>query len=285
MKAYWLNNGQPITVGSDGGRYDRYAGRYGRVIDLEDGTNPIPTFGASQDEVMGKIERTMMHSQIRMSQLTAPATPARTPPAATPAVPKKLTPEQTMQATADLGNPAKAGAAVAQLLESATGIDLNQLMIENFERTCLQWEASRPEFYGHFTNRKLIADNARMRAGGLKNITAAVLDQVYQELQAGGYLLSREEFADQPQPRTPAVPPEEIPAPRTEARPTPNFATGHRGTKLRGGQSFATWTPKYTKEQIDTMPLAKADRLIRSNDEEYNKAVEHWYGSGRRASA
>lgn len=272
MKAYWLNNGEPLTEG-------KHAGRYGRVTDLEDGTNPVTTYGASKDEVMGKIERTMMHAQQHMARAAAPKPPApANPPKTAPAVRRtQLTPEETMQATADLTDPAKAPQAVRRLVESATGLNFDELTLEAFGNTCQAWQNSHPEFFDHPTNVKLIADNAIMRAGGMKNVNAAVLDLVYRDLLAGNFLLSQDELATNDQPQTPAAPPEQTPASRADSRPR-NFATGHRSTQLQSRQGV-TWKPKYTREEIDTMPLAKAEKLLRSNDQDYTQAVEHWYPS------
>lgn len=277
MKAYWLNDGNPLTEG-------KHAGRYGRVSDLEDGTDPVTTYGATQEEVMGKIERTMMASQMHVRTAPPPPSPGNQPPAA-PAPKRGLSPEQVMQATLDLQDPGKSQQAIAVLLESATGISLDKMILEQFQRTCLDWEANNPEFYGHYTNRKLMADNLRMRNGGtFKNVTLAMLDQVHNDLSQGGYLLTREDFAEPAQLPTPQAPPQQTADNRADTR-TPSYATGHRSTRLRAPQSLPSWTPKYTRAQIDAMPLGKSEELIRTNDKDYHEAVEHWYGRGQRQSA
>ncbi len=282
MVAYWLNQGNKITEG-------KYAGRYGRVVDLEDGTNPITTYGATQDEVMGKIERTMMHTQRELGQVRRQAAQ---PPAAPPAAPKpassaspRLTPEQTMQATADLRDPARAGSAVARLLESATGVDLQKIVLQNFAAICEQWETRHPEFFRHTANQRLLTDNALLRTRGqLKDITVEVLDAAYADLVAGGNLVTREELADPQEPETLAASPQQTAAPRADTRPPSRFATVHRSSRL-GGTQTVTWSPKYSKEQIDRMPMAKQDRLLRDNDKDYVESVNYWYSSGRRATA
>jgi hypothetical protein len=235
---------------------------------------------------MAKIERTMMHAQAQLGK-TAPqrqAQPNGKPPA--PATPPKtqLSPEQKMQFTADLTDPAKSDQAITRLFENATGVDTTMMIAENFARVCEAWQEGHPEFYDHPANAKLIADNATMRCGGLKNVTAAALEQVYQELNAGGFLITREEVAQDDNRSTPAASPEQTPALRADSRPPKNFATGHRSVRLQSGQSV-TWTPKYTREQINSMPLVQSERLLRTNDPDYAAAVEHWYPSRSRASA
>jgi hypothetical protein len=275
MKAYWLNDGKP---GPDG--------RFCRVTDLEDGTQPIKVYGRTQEEVFGKIERTMMTAQAMVSQGRTANQPGPKAASAPPAPGRTLTlnADQQMQATADLSNPAKSPDAARRLVESATGIDLEVLAAQQFAHRAEIWQASHPELRGSKFNIKLIADNARMRCGGqLKNVTAAALETVYQELKADDYLVTEEELSARNEHEALPVQPNGNSELRTEQTGR-TFATSHRGSRL-GAQQTPTWKPKYTREQIDRMPASEEKRLLQAGDKDYADAVNYWYPPKARATA
>lgn len=278
MKAYWLNDGKP---GTDG--------RYCRVTDLEDGSLPIKVYGRTQEEVYSKIERTMMTAQAMVSQgkngSGATSQPANGPQRVQPAAPRKLTltAEEQMQATADLANPAKAPAAAKRLLESATGLDLDALTLQQFGERAKAWQATHPELVDSRFNVKLIFDNAKMRAGSVAKIDAQILEAVYQELKAGGYLVTEEELPGNNQSATLPVPPNGNSESRTEQTGR-TFATTHRASRL-GAPQTQNWKPKYTKEQIDRMPASEEKRLLQARDRDYSEAVNYWYPPKVQATA
>jgi hypothetical protein len=262
MKAYWANDGKPLPDG-----------RLCYVTDLEDGSNPVNTYGKDVQEVLDKLARTNANAQLALAKQQAAAMPQR----------RRLTAEETMEVTADLANPAKSQGAVVKLFESATGIDTREMILQKFGERCLAWQAKHPEFYDHPVNSKLLVDNARMRTGGdLSRITEEVLNQVYEELQAGNYLLQESEVAPQPKPTTQEVHPEENPAQSTPRRGA--TATSFRSNRIATPQVATTRTVKYTREQIESMPLEKSRALVESNDRDYEEAVNFHFGSGARTA-
>lgn len=271
MKRYWANDGQPLNDG-----------RLCYVIDLEDGTNPIRTYGQTRDEVFEKITNTTAHAQatIARSARESRSTPAQGTPA--PTFQRRLSPEEQMAVTADLSNPAKAPQAIVRLFESQTGLSVEQMQLQRFAEIASAWQQQHPEFYDHPTNQKLLVDNARMRAGGLHNITNQVLEQVYQELQAGGFFIEAAQTTN----RTPDVQPEENPAPRTSRPRGATFATSYRANALSGATATAA-NPrlKYTREQMDRMTLSEQRRLIESRDPEYKRAFDFYFPQPGQATA
>jgi hypothetical protein len=259
-------------------------GRFCRITDLEDGSLAVPTYGRTVDEVLAKIERTGMHARLAVTQATrtpgAPVAPAAPKPARRLA----LTADEQMLATTQLADPQNAPRAIARLFESATGIDTEQLAAQAFQERATAWESGHPELKDHAFNKRLIVDNALLKVGGnIRLVDATVLEQSFQELNAGGYLLTQEDLAAHVSPQALPVPPEETPASRTR-QTDPAFATSHRLNRT-GSTQPPQWQPKYTREQVDRMPLAQSERLWRNKDKDWLEANEHWYPSVRQARA
>lgn len=283
MKGYWSQtklDGSPLAPGVVCWMQDY----------TEEGLGKVPTYGKSVDEVLDKLTRTNASAQQIIAAQKTP--PAAAPTQTTAPVPKpapRLSADQRMQATADLQNPATAADAVVKLFADATGTSPQAIVLQNFSRICLAWESAHPEFFRHPTNQKLVSQNAIMRAGSMKDMTAAHLDAAFLELQQGGYLVSEtsnDEPIEQPttQPSNPSEHPAETPA-TTPARP--RMATTHRTGRIGSTQvPTLAWKPKWTREQIFAMSSAESRRLIESNDAEFNKACEYyWPSRAQRATA
>jgi hypothetical protein len=251
MARTWMNDGKPTDDG-----------RLCLIIDPENGTQPIRVWGRSKEEILEKAAKTVEHGARTISELRAQITPpsiSKTPASAPPPVSKRtLSVEEQMRLTADLSNPAKAPAAVRKLLEFETGLDLKEMQhaktMERIANIQANWSYSHPEFPKHPVNYKLINDAATLRVG-YENITAEVMDQVYHELSASGLLVAAEES----QPPTPTVPPDETPATRTVR---PRGATSMRRTFASPAPAAASRQPKYTKAQIDAMSSAELRRRM-----------------------
>lgn len=275
MKCYWSDtrpNGKPVEPGT-----------VCWITDLEDGTHPIATYGKDQAEVMDKLAHQNAHAQMALARRTAPPSNPAAP--ATPAPARRtFTPDQIMRATTDLEDPSKAGAAVATLVESHTGLDLRQLVADRFGKLAKEWESETPDFYAHPGNVKLVTTEAFNRAGGnLGLVTKEHLTAAFRAMQAQGYLMDAPADDTNPPPSNTNTFPDENRVQRTE-RPRGTFATGARST---GFQRVAAQprTPKYTEEDIRKMPLEKSKRLIETNDPDYAEACERYFGSSAQATA
>jgi hypothetical protein len=276
VKAYWSEtrpNGAPIEVGT-----------FCRVLDLEDGTNPIFTYGKTEAEVMEKIERNNANAQMTLARRAQPVSAApgvALPPAAPRA---RMSADEVLAATADLDNPGRAGAAITRLVQDETGIDFSRMALNNFATMAMKWEESNPDFYPHPGNKRMLVDQAKAHAGNdLTRITPEILTQAFTELQNGGYLLDELGGLETPNPQTPSTFPAEIPVQRTE-RPRRSFSTGARGTSFSASQTAPPRTLKYTESQIRTMPLSKSEALLRDNDKDYLEACEFYFPTQQRAT-
>lgn len=264
MKAYWTDarpNGSPIEGGT-----------FCRVTDMEDGTDPIYTYGKTKDEVFEKIERNNANAQVALTR-------AKTQLAAVPApAPRVISGDEVIRATADLQNPAKAGQAITTLVESATGVNIHKVAAQDFSTRAKEWEREHPEFYAHPGNIELVGREARSRAGGnVAGITKEMLTQSFEDLRARGVLFERSHDSN---PSNPQEFPVESPVQRERLRGT-RVANGVNGLRLTPAsvQPHATrrFEPKYTREQIEQMSIEKSRELIETNDRDYAQACEFWY--------
>ena len=279
MKGFWTDkrwNGQPLQPGS-----------VCFVTDLEDGTNPIYTYGQTVEEVLEKLALQNAHAQIALARRAA--SPARsgvaqTPPSPAPAAAprRSVTADQVMQATADLTNPAKAGEAVATLYEAATGIDPVEQARRHYATLAMEWEAATPEFYNHAGNRQLVGEKAIRMAGGKPGlVTREILQAAFEQLQADGLLFERPDEATfgTTNQTTLTTFPGESPVQPTERPRGTRFATGARSTSFTAPQTTQTRALKYTEEQIRTMPERERTRVF--NDPEYIRACEVYFSGAR----
>ena len=280
MKGFWSDkraNGQPLEPGS-----------VCWVTDLEDGTHPIYTYGKDQGEVLEKLARQNANAQLALARRAVgnpgggngtgsqPASAARAVP------PRSISPDEVMQATADLSNPAKAGAAVATLIESATGLDPQAIARHHYATTAMEWEAQTPDFYSHPGNRQLVGDRAIRAAGGKPGlVTRDILQQAFQQLQQEGLLFERAEESFQPPSTTPTLTtfPGESPVQPTERPRGTRYSTGARSTSFSAPQTAQTRALKFTEEQIRTMP--ERERLKVFDDPDYIAACEYYFSGAR----
>jgi hypothetical protein len=244
--------------------------RYCLVIDPEDGTHPIRTYGFSKEEVLEKVARTAGTAQSLINQRRQQDSRERAAPViAVPPTPAAPTPEELMTATSDLTNPAKSPQAVRTLLRGA-GLDVDALALREAARAvgavAQQWERDNPDFPndGKGKNQRLLMDRAILLADGrLGDITADHLTRGFQYLQEHGLLFE-------------AVAPEVTPAHDADATNDGNSdsrgegqrtATTYRRDTLRTtppvrktpppkhtAAEIDKWTSKQLREKIETDP-------------------------------
>ena len=224
------------------------------VIDPEDGTHPIRTYGWSKDEVLEKVSRTAETAQqvINRQRNNSPANGNGSAPkphvSSVPAAPK-VTPDEQMQATADLSNPAKAPGAVKTLLRAA-GVDVDRERIrQDAERVAAiaqEWEGQHPEFAASDERNKRLLLNTASAKVGFSNINAAALDAAYEELRRFDMFFTEAAIPEpSPLPNAPNGNSATVDRPRT--------ATSYRTTSLRSGTPAVTTKPKYTVAEVDQL--------------------------------
>jgi hypothetical protein len=265
MKMEWVTirpNGMPVE-----------AGTFCRVLDLEDGTNPIAYYGKTEQEVNDKIALTNLHAQRALARR------AEAPPQSTiPLAPRKrLTAEETMVATTDMQNPAKAADAVTRLVEDATGRDFRREAMEAFKLRADEWSRETADFYNCKPNRALLATQlGRIVNGDVSLITKEMMTQTFHQMLDAGDLVPEPSDLE---PTNVKPFPDENQVQRVETSPVGRAGTGTRSTSFRTPQGVQTRTLKYTREQIDRMSMAKTEALIRSGDKDYAEACEFFYPS------
>lgn len=261
------------------------AGTFCWVTEIE-GTNPIYTYGKTQEEVIEKLSRTNASAQAALATRTqqqrqqpSPATPAA------PAAPARLSADAVMRHTQELDNPAKAGAAAAALVEDATGLNFDAIALDLYARVAMAWQDAHPEFVRHPANKKLLTIAAFSYVGNRPAlVTAAHLTQAYNELLSRGELVTASAPSNEPPnpPSSTSFPGETHGSARTTERPRgTRHATSARSTAFSGARPSSTPTVKYTAEEIRTMPDAKARALIESNDRDYAEACEYHFGQAQ----
>lgn len=249
------------------------------VIDPEDGTNPIRTYGWSKDEVLEKVAKTAetaqalikkQRDQAAQSSVRQPVSATPTPAAATIAGPQKLTADQRMQATVDLSNPARSAEAVKALLGDV-GVDVDKMKqdaeIRRATALCEEWERNHPEFPNEQRNLRLLMNTALLRAGGeLGRVTAGTLDNAFQELRQFGMLFDAEET-------TTNNPSQNAPDGNSATRTVrPRGATSYRATNLRATTPGARREPRYTRTEIEAMSSTVFREKL-----EHETGFREWY--------
>jgi hypothetical protein len=274
MKMEWTTirpNGKPVEPGT-----------FCRVLDMEDGTNPIYYYGQSEQEVNDKIALNNMHAQRALARRaenspTSGMTPAQ--PSATVPARKRLTADEIMQATTDIGNPAKAGEAVTKLVEDTTGRNFKQEAMDAFKARADEWTRETEEFYNCKPNRALLATRLGIIVNGdVSLITKEMMTQTFHAMLDAGDLVPQPGEVAEP-PTNVTTFPDENQVQRVETTPVGRAGTGTRSTSFRAPQSVQTRTLKYTREQIDRMSIVKTEALIRSGDKDYAEACEFYYPS------
>ena len=260
------------------------------MTDLEDGTNPIYTYGADQQEILDKLARQNANAQLALARKAAnPPSPngaAQTHPTAPAAAPRRgPSPDEVMQATADLANPAKSGQAVSTLLQHATGIDPVETARRAYATLAMEWEAATPDFYPHPANRQLVGEQAIRLAGNKPGmVTWEILNEAFRQKQAAGVLVERpdEPAALVPNDQPSSTFPEEIPVQRSERPRGTRFATGARSTSFSAPQTTQTRALKYTEEQIRNMPEKTRREVF--NDPEYIRACDFYFSGAAKTA-
>lgn len=272
MRMDWTTtrpNGKPIESGT-----------FCRVLDMEDGTNPIYYYGKTEQEVHDKIALNNLHAQRALARREE-VRPVSSGPGPTP-VParKRMTADENFQATADLQNPSKSGEAVARLVQDATGIDLRQMAMEAFKARAEEWTRENPDFYNCKPNQKLLAlELGKMVHGDVAHISKEMMTQTFHRMRTAGDLFEDPNESAVPGNVTPF--PDENQVQRVGESRSGRSGTGTRSTNFRSPQSVQTKTLKYTRDQINRMPLSRSEALIESNDKDYAEACEAYYGTAK----
>jgi hypothetical protein len=242
----------------------------GLTLDFEDG-RPEPQNVYAEDHAAMTIKLATMYgnTQVRIGEVkagtrstpAAPPTPS-TPTTSVPSAPARMTPDQRMQAVADLEDPAKAPAAIIALVREGGGGDLTaeeRTKAANAETRRMQGEVAifmenNPDYFASPKNARLLRDRVyTMADGGV--ITAATFQTAYDQLEEDGVLESAPAVKEPP----PAAGTQEPSAPPATR---PRGSTGVRPSALRSSSSVPSGQTMTYSQVMDMAGTDEyADRL------------------------
>lgn len=270
---YWENDGKPIDS----------SGRLCLVMDPEDGTGAIRTYGKTREEIFEKVAKTAETAQQQINRLRnapAAATPTATaPPVAAPIARREVSADDLMLASQkfDSGNPAERGEALKVMLRSE-GFDLDKIrrndLIERVKGICQEWEKSNPDFNkDDERNCRLLVDKATLNVG-FQNITAQALDAAYAQLSSMGMLYDEVPVTQEVTPVTTQTHGNELP--RVERTRT---ATSYSRNSLRAAPPVARRQSFYTSAELSAMNSKEFEEKVLNVPE-----VAEWYNSRSNAA-
>jgi hypothetical protein len=304
MKTYYMNDGEPLADG-----------RVGVIIDFEDGRpgGPQKVYAPDLRALTLKVATMAGNASVRLTEVKRDAAAAgvattrgkqndsnsngngtRT---ATETQPRTtgMDPATRMQRTHELNDPAKSGDAVAAFVEERVGMPLDKIreLVERDQERAGQDEETRlrnereemfrqfadetPDFPQHPTNRSLLVSQSIIKAGGLKNLTRAILDETFAQLQEDGLLVPAERVRE-----TQAEAQDHTPTGEASRR---SAATSYRRQDLTGARA-GTQTTRWTDEKLakTTRNTAEHERLMKT-DPTYSPAVNAWVAKLQRRTA
>lgn len=257
--------------------------KYCLVIDPEDGTHPIRTYGWTVEEVLDKVAKTTETAQQVINrqrtatpQVAATSSDARSAVTSVAPAPRNLTAEEQMQATSDLSNPSKSPQALRTLLRGV-GVDVDRMKLDEDVRRITaiaqEWESHNPDWPSSDKNNRLLLDKATLMAG-FPNITSQTLDAAYRELSSRGMIF---EVESEPQSPTPPDATNGNSVTRNEGQT--RTATTYRSHSLRSDVVVAPTKPRYTRTELDAMTSRQLREKI-----EHEPGFREWYESFSRAA-
>jgi hypothetical protein len=285
MKTYYANEGQPDQNGN-----------LCMIIDMEDG-RPVPqrVYAKTHQELTAKVAGMYGNAAARLTEVKRDLEQAGLPtrrqndsaPAPTsPTAPRQvaLSPADKMQRTHDLNSPEKSAAAVAALVENELGVpleDVRAIVQQSKQRQMAQeradmmrdWGDSNPEFPQHPINRTMMVNRATIKAGGLQNVTHAILDDTFMELQEQGLLVPAEVQSTAPVE-------DHTPQPVGTARTRSATSVRRQDLTARPGTQTTRWTDQQIQAAI-AGPDAEYKRLYNS-DQTFQTAVNAYVAKNRR---
>jgi hypothetical protein len=266
----------------------REDGRYGAVIDYEDG-RPLPqnVYAATAADLTLKLARMAGQTSMRLAEERAAERQERQPqnhsgakPAAA-AVPVTMDAATRMQRTHELGSPSTSGKAATALVAEELGVSQEELreivQRDRRERTAGMVEAMfrewgdehQSEIPNHRANFRMLYDRAFIKAGGKpENITRDMINTSHAELLEAEYYVQPAEVRNE-------LPPEENPATGNSSKRTATSYERRNLTAPRVGAQTTRWTDEALQRAIDG-PAAQYDRYMKT-DPTFAPAVNQFF--------
>jgi hypothetical protein len=196
-----------------------------------------------------------------------------------------LTPADRLQIVSDLGNPATVDRAITRVVESQTGVTMEEQrqrqqaeeasrQVDQQVNAAMQWAQSTPEWFDSEFNKNTLV--RFMKTQGLDLGNTAHYNQAFEILSAAKLLQVKSpgtpeavELEDEDERQRNAPVP--VPVPQVPTR----RSTGVMQSDISGLPPRPTTRLKYTREQIDNMSAYDYKQAMLS-DPDFSRCVE-WY--------
>jgi hypothetical protein len=259
-----LNNGEPFTEG-------RYAGQIGRRLKFQNGDPSQNVYAPSEGDLLTKIAMMYGNTRTRLQEVKRESGPKPAAPALAPVVSIRMTPEERLQAAADLQDPARMGQTIVRILKDETGFDPQQQRQQDAEKEAAErrravveeFIAETPDFYRSKKNGTLLRNHVAANFG--TDPTVADWVAAFTELDEMGVLESAPEATE----TTPAAsgenpenPPSEPSAPAPVRSPGTGLPPSSRASVPRQASG-----QRMTREEVL--------KLAHENPSEYGRRLSN----------
>lgn len=245
-------------------------------------TTPPSVYRGTKDEIADLLAQSQENANRRIAELR-PAKPVK--PNGHAAEPAPLTPADRMQIVSDLGNPATVDRAITRVVESQTGVTMEEQrqrqqaeearqQLDREVNAAMQWAQSTPEWFDSEYNKQTIV--RFMKTQGLSLADLAHYNQAFEVLSAAKLLQVKspgtpEEVESENEDERERNAPVPVPVPQAPRR----VSTGVMQSDISGLPPRPTTRLKYTREQISDMSAYDYKQAMLS-DPEFSRCVE-WY--------
>jgi hypothetical protein len=260
-------------------------GKHKLTIDPGDGAPVQVYYGKTREEITQNLIQAQASAtrQIDKLQKAMPKPPA---PANVPMrrVPKPLNDNERFQVANDMTDPAKVDKAVQRVVESVTGITVDEIRensrqqeeeraVERATKAAIEWAESEPDWFNSEHNKQTLV--RYMMSMGMNPQKTEDYRRAYRELVAAGLLQAAPEGIDDNEPEPPPRQERITPVPNGVNGKPRTTATGFRSSDISGAPPRSSARVKYTPEQIARMGKEEYKRLWQT-DPQFAKDAENY---------
>lgn len=238
----------------------------------EDGTPPS-VYRGTKDEIAEMLASSQENANRRINELRG-----GTKPNGAVHTPTPLTPADRMQIVADLDNPATVDTAIKRVVESQTGVSMEEQRaarrLDDETNAAMQWAQNNPEWFDSEHNKWTLVRYMKTQGWDLAN--PAHYQKAFEELSAAKLLQTsppgeREEVESEDETSGQRNAPVPVPVAQTPSR----RSTGVMSRDISGLPPRPVARFKYTREQINDMSASDYKNAVLT-DPEFSRCVEYY---------
>lgn len=238
----------------------------------EDGTSPS-VYRGTKDEIAELLAVSQENANRRITELR------NTKPNGAVHTPTPLTPADRMQIVADLDNPATVDRAITRVVESQTGVSMEDQRaarrLDEETNAAMLWAQSNPEWFDSEHNKWTLVRYMKTQGWDLAN--PAHYTKAFEDLSAAKLLQTK------PQGEPEEVELEEVetsgqrnaPVPERVTQAPSRRSTGVTSRDISGLPPRPSTRLRYTREQINDMSVSDYKNAMLS-DPEFSRCVEYY---------